>query len=69
MKADGSQITIPVVIQTEILNPQKGLIAKRKLNPILRSKAITPPSITVGGVLQVYSRKMQRGIPDMPRKP
>ncbi len=52
-----------MLYRLKILNAQKELIAKRKLNRILRSKAVTPPTITVGDVVQVYlkSENAKRG--------
>ena len=44
----------PVTVPNELVNAQKDLLAKRKLNLILRSKSITEPAINVGDLVEVY---------------
>ncbi len=44
----------PVIVPEEVLDAQKELTAKRKLNLILRSKSVQTPKIEVGDVVQVF---------------
>ena len=53
---------LPVLLPNEVLDAHRDIIAKRKLNPILRSKAVKYKIIKVGDLLQVFQKdKEKRG--------
>lgn len=49
--------TVPNAVTDELIAAQDTLAAKRKLTLILRSKAVSTPSISVGDLVQIYVKR------------